>query len=306
MPNMNDKRLIVQATSADNHAHEVIEGERFEFGANWSRFLVLLNEERVRQAEVSIQRLLGGFDLRGKTFLDVGSGSGLFSLAAKRLGASVFSFDYDPQSVACTKELKRLYFAADDQWQVEQGSALDTEYLKTLGKFDVVYSWGVLHHTGDMWNALRNVGLLVRPGGLLSVAIYNDQGKTSTRWIAVQKLYNRIPSGLRLSVLLPSFAYLWGPSIIMDFIKLQPFRRWREYGRNRGMSPWVDLVDWVGGYPREVAKPEDIFNFYRGLGFTLRYLQTQGGDMGCNEFTFERGFDVEPIGETIVSPRESA
>ncbi len=48
--------------------------------------------------------------LAGNSFLDVGSGSGLFSLAAMRLGADrVHSFDYDPQSVGCTKELKRRF-----------------------------------------------------------------------------------------------------------------------------------------------------------------------------------------------------
>ena len=51
------------------------------------------------------------------------------------------SFDYDPQSVACTQELKRRYFAEDEQWIIEEGSVLDRNYLSRLGRFDVVYSW---------------------------------------------------------------------------------------------------------------------------------------------------------------------
>ncbi len=87
------------------HAQEVAGKQRFEFGANWNRFLAVLNDERIAQAEESLKRMLEVDNLQGKSFLDIGSGSGLFSLAARRLGARVYSFDYDPKSVACTREL---------------------------------------------------------------------------------------------------------------------------------------------------------------------------------------------------------
>lgn len=135
---------------------EIAKGQRFKFGANWKGFLAVLNEERIVLAEQSLRNMLD-MDLKGKRFLDVGSGSGLFSLAARRLGAIVHSFDYDPQSVACTEELRHRYFPSDDGWTVEQGSALDTQYLAHLGQWDIVYSWGVLHHTGAMWRALANI-----------------------------------------------------------------------------------------------------------------------------------------------------
>jgi len=147
------------------HQNELNAGERFAFGDNWARFLSILNDERIRMAEESLKRMLEVETLAGKSFLDIGSGSGLFSLAARRLGARVHSFDYDPQSVACTAELKRRYFPDDAQWVVEEGSALDMDYLNRLGQFDVVYSWGVLHHTGAMWQALKNVAPLVAGGG---------------------------------------------------------------------------------------------------------------------------------------------
>src|SRR5437773_11611755 len=131
--------------SINQHKLEILSGERFQFGENWKRFLGALTEQQIQAAEKSLKDMLGVKDLREKSFLDVGSGSGLLSLVARRLGARVHSFDYDPQSVACTIELRRLYVPADDNWVVEQGSALDADYLKSLGEFDVVYEIGRAH-----------------------------------------------------------------------------------------------------------------------------------------------------------------
>src|SRR5437763_14715558 len=124
------------------HSNEVAAGQRFEFGKNWAAFLSVLDEERIAKAEESLKEMLEVETLEGKTFLDIGSGSGLFSLAARRLGARVHSFDYDSSSFACTQELRNRYFPGDPNWRVEQGSALDAEYLRSLGSFDIVYSWG--------------------------------------------------------------------------------------------------------------------------------------------------------------------
>lgn len=268
------------------HATEVSAGQRFEFGKNWRSFLGTLDPSRITATEESLRRMLGLNSLAGKRFVDVGSGSGLFSLAARRLGAQVFSFDYDPQSVACTAELRRRFFTDDPQWTVQHGSVLDPAYLATLGRFDIVYSWGVLHHTGAMWKALENVVPLVAANGLLFIAIYNDQGKTSARWLRVKQRYNRLPPGLRFLVVWPNFCRMWGPRLIRDLLKGHPLRSWNDPGR--GMSAWHDVLDWLGGYPFEVAKPEQILDFYRARGFELIRMTTQGGDLGCNEFVFAR------------------
>ena len=272
------------------HATEVAKGERFEFGANWAQFLNVLSDERIALAEQSLRTMLGVNDLKRKRFLDIGSGSGLFSLAAWRLGAIVHSFDYDPQSVACTTELKRRNCPDGTDWIVEQGSALDKDYLQTLGQWDVVYSWGVLHHTGAMWQALDNVSPLVRPDGTLFIAIYNHQGGMTPVWQRVKRVYNCLPHGLRWVVLGPALIRLWGPRTLYDFLRGKPFHTWRNYSEQsiRGMSAWRDMVDWVGGYPFEAAKPEEIFRFYRDRGFVLRNMVTCGAGLGCNEFVFTR------------------
>lgn len=269
-------------------AAEVDEGERFAFGANWQKFLATLTEGQIRRAEESLRDMLQLTDLAGLTFLDIGSGSGLFSLAACNLGAEVRSLDYDPQSVACTRELQRRYHPGNVRWTVEAGSILDAQYLQAIPQHDIVYSWGVLHHTGDLWQALRNTFSLVKPGGKLFIAIYNDQGRASRRWLAVKRAYCGSPRFLRWMILLPCFLRLWGPTLLRDALRLRPLHSWRNYQSPRGMSPWRDVVDWVGGLPFEVARPEEVFHAARDAGFELRELRTCGGGPGCNEFVFVR------------------
>jgi 2-polyprenyl-3-methyl-5-hydroxy-6-metoxy-1,4-benzoquinol methylase len=276
-----------------DHAIEVSLGRRFEFGANWARFLNVLNDERIAQAESSLCTMLEVSDLQGKSFLDAGSGSGLFSLAARRLGATVHSFDYDPKSVACTQELKRRYFSDDNQWTIEEGSVLDRDYLSQLGQYDVVYSWGVLHHTGAMWDALDNIAPLVIAKGRLFVAIYNDQGGQSHLWLKLKKIYNNLPRLLKLPYALLVMGPRAAKSLLVATLKGRPssyFDYVINYSRRsmRGMSYWHDLLDWIGGYPFEVAKPEQIFDFYRDKGFRLDRLQTCAGGLGCNQFVFTR------------------
>lgn len=275
------------------HRADIRSGERFEFGDNWHRYLELVTEDRIRIAEKSLQAMIGMSSFAGRSFVDVGCGSGLFSLAARRLGAAVHSFDYDPQSVHCAQELRARYSQNDRGWTIDHASVLDDDYLRSLGTFDIVYSWGVLHHTGDMWRALETTSRLVNSRGLLFISIYNDAGGRSRRWTWIKKAYNTLPKRWRFLIMLPGAAYAWGPSLLRGLSHGRPLDEWAHYrskgSRGRGMSPYRDLVDWVGGFPYEFATPEQIFAFYHMKGFQLERLTTQGGGVGCNQFVFSRG-----------------
>lgn len=270
----------------------------FAFGENWSRFLACLTEARIKGAEDSLRRLLRTEELNGLHFLDAGSGSGLFSLAAHRLGASVTSFDADPASVACTQEVKRRYGQNAGTWQVLQGSLLDRAFLGTLGDFEIVYCWGVAHHTGSMWTAIENLLSLVKPHGKLVLAIYNDQLYISRAWRAVKRIYQRLPVFVRPFYVGVIGFLAFGKRLVVTLLAcllrlltlrnpFVPLMNWAGETQSRGMHRWHDLVDWVGGWPFEVARPEDVFRFVRDRGFTLDELTTSLGH-GCNEFALTR------------------
>ncbi len=271
----------------DRRPAETTSGPTFGFGRNWRVFLRRLSEEKIKAATRSLSVLLGPDTLRGKRLLDIGSGSGLFSLAAMRLGAAaVRSFDADPESVACEVELKRRFHPGDARWTVSAGSVLDAKFLESLGTFDVVYSWGVLHHTGSMWAACGNAAAAVVPGGILAVAIYNDQGRRSRVWRRVKKAYCGTPEPLRTVLFLPIPAYFEAKRALQGLAGGGRRARPARDQVARGMSPYCDWIDWLGGYPFEVARRDEVVSFFEGKGFRLEKLVSVGGGSGNNEFVF--------------------
>ena len=184
--------------------------------------------------------------------------------------------------------LKSRFFPDAANWTIERGSALDTTYLATLGQFDIVYSWGVLHHTGAMWRAIENVTNLARANSLLFIAIYNNQGWWTTFWRWVKLTYNRARVG-RWFILGTFCSFFATQGFLADVVRLKnPIKRYAEYKRSRGMSRVHDWVDWLGGLPFEVATPEEIFRFCKDRGFQLENLSLRGPGHGCNEFVFSK------------------
>ena len=281
----------------------------FAFGRNWMAYLNVVDEARIVRAEAALRTMLGRDDLTGCRFLDAGSGSGLHSLAAHRLGADVVSFDRDPASIACALKLRTEY-SRGGRWEVFDGSLLDSEFLARLGEFDVVYCWGVAHHTGAMWSAIGNLLACVSDGGLIALAIYNDQGETSRRWASIKRTYQALPETLRPPFVAAVMAAAWvrrslaaACSIMARVATLRsplpPIRCWiadmtTGNPQPRGMHWWYDWVDWVGGWPYEVADPGQVFGFLRDRGFRLREMSTPTGP-GCSEYVFERTGEVCPL-----------
>lgn len=258
---------------------------RFGFGDNWLKFVADLKEDQIVEAEQSLQKLLGRVDLSGLTFLDIGSGSGLSSLVARRLGASVRAFDFDPDSVASSQSLRDKYFPGDDGWTVERGSILDASFTQRLGKFDIVYSWGVLHHTGAMWTALERAASLVTPGGTLAIALYRKTPLCAA-WHIEKRLYAAAP-GVVQAILRGAYkaAYLIG----IAATGRSPSAYVRNYKSARGMNWHRDVHDWLGGYPYESASPNEVKTHLDQLGFiAIRSFEHPAGlglfGTGCDEF----------------------
>lgn len=262
--------------------------ERFTFGKNWSDYVAkYYSDERLRTAQGHLLEFLKLDNLHGRSFLDIGCGSGLHSLAAWRAGASrVFSFDYDAESVATTKRLWEMT-GRPDNWRIEQGSVLDESYVRSLEPADIVYSWGVLHHTGDMWNAVRLAALPMKREGVFYIALYSKEIYVDPpwqQWLDIKRAYNRASA---LGKRLMEWDYAWRATIKGDLLSLRnPWRTIAQYQRERGMSYWTDIRDWLGGWPMEFAGNMEAASYCNGkLGLELIGLRAGEGN---TEFLFRR------------------
>lgn len=252
----------------------------FDFGLNWQAFSEKRADAlRLNLAVQSLSTLLQRDTLQGVDFLDVGCGSGLFSIAAYLLGATrVIGIDINSQCIAVS-ERNRDRLAPKAPIIFQKTSALSSESLSSLGLFGVVYAWGSLHHTGAMWDAIRNVAKQVSPGGRLVLAIYNKH-VTSPIWKVIKWTYNRLPNlGQRCMTIL--FA---GIIYVAKFL----ITRRNPLDKERGMDFWYDVIDWIGGYPYEYATPQEIETFLKTQGYVLRHYVPARVPTGCNEFVFER------------------
>ena len=255
--------------------------ERFAFGKNWRSFSERLQPEDYLKAKESLEKLIP--NLQGKTFLDVGSGSGMFSIAASALGArKVLGLDVDPEAVSTSKELIEKI----SQWDLDvKKDAIDFKVESILNKglgpqqYDVVYSWGVLHHTGDMYKAFDVVKDLVAEKGNLIIAIYNKH-LTSPVWKMIKYTYVKSPKFIKTIMVFTILVIKFFTALII--LRQNPLKR------RRGMRYYTDIVDWVGGYPYEYASVSEVIDFFQARGFRLTKLIKTKGFTGCNEFVFEK------------------
>ena len=260
----------------------------FSFGLNWQLFLQNCNDERIRIARSSLIEFLGIENLRGKSFLDIGCGSGLFSYGAFQLGAErIVSIDIDPFSVQCCQHMHEKAHHPS-HWQISQGSVLDKPFISQFKDFDIIYSWGVLHHTGRMWEAIQNAAELVKPGGVFYIAIYNKvEGPIGSEfWLRIKKIYNFGPKFLR-----PVLEFLYTAALVSREIVMRrnPVKYVKNYQQDRGMSLDTDVKDWLGGYPYEFATSQEIIDFMKKHfpAYVLTNTKTCAS-IGNNWFLFKR------------------
>ena len=272
--------------------------KNFDFGENWLRFSNrYLNDQGIEKSKECFLLFCGGNPLEGKTFIDVGCGSGLHSLTAHRLGAStVMSFDINEKAVECCRALWKRE-GSPSNWEISAGSVLEDSLISKFGTYDFVYSWGVLHHTGAMWKSIENTSRLVAEGGQFYLAIYNKAEKwrvypegrfgPSRFWAVEKKIYAGLPVIFQNIV-----DYLVMTILVLLYLLTlkNPVKKIREHRNLRGMSWRVDIKDWLGGYPYEYASFQEVTEFMNKLGFDCEKVKSNEGLLN-NEFLFRKRED---------------
>jgi 2-polyprenyl-6-hydroxyphenyl methylase/3-demethylubiquinone-9 3-methyltransferase len=251
----------------------------FTFGDNWQRFSTSLDADRLAEAQASLYELVEPDWLRGRSFIDIGAGSGLFSIAAVKAGAHpVIAIDRDERCVAVAQHNAMRFLDPNEipALQIRFGDILQPDGLGN-STFDIVHAWGSLHHTGAMWQAIANAAGLCRVGGFFVLAIYN-RTPTSPVWLRIKRLYHAVPVPFE-------FAMAVGLAAVRSSARLvkgkHPLRT------DRGMNVWHDAVDWLGGLPYEFVSAAELTAALDRLGFTqVRARLTRRS--GCNEFTFQK------------------
>jgi 2-polyprenyl-6-hydroxyphenyl methylase/3-demethylubiquinone-9 3-methyltransferase len=257
----------------------------FDFGANWLNFSRrALDDAKVQQAREDFRRLTNGIDFAGKSFLDIGFGQGLSLFAAAERGARPHGCDINPRCAEAAANTARFYPAiSPDSLTITVGSILEPGIVTKLradtdgAGYDIVHSWGVLHHTGDMRRAIEHAASLVRPGGHFILAIYNRH-ITSLAWVAIKWLYCKSPAWVQRLLIGLFYPIIWLAKLAVT--------RERPTKQDRGMDFYFNVVDWVGGYPYEYASVDEVKALVEPYGFECVKVIAAQVPTGCNELVF--------------------
>jgi len=253
----------------------------FSFGRNWRSFSRFVSEDTIREAEDDVRRWLGPDGVAGKRVIDVGCGSGIHSAAIFRLGPlELLTIDLDPHSVECARRLWEVA-GKPANWRIQCADILDFDKLQTFGQFDVVYSWGVLHHTGHMWTAVENATRLAKPqDGRLWISLYT-KGPSYDHHLKVKRRFNSWPWPMKQAYVWRYLFHCWRGAR-RHGIKLS---QW--FWQGRGMNAYHDAMDWFGGLPYEVASAEEVVDFLTRRGWKTERVQEEHEEK-CSIYLFSR------------------
>ena len=263
----------------------------FKFGKNWKEYLEKTNDQNILYASRDLETILGTNNIKNKSFLDIGCGSGIHSLSALTLGAKyVESFDLDPINIKNTQNFIEKWWE-EKNYDIYQNNILDNNVQNK--KFDIIYSWGVLHHTGNLELAIKNSLKYCKSGSILFLALY-EKTYYCEIWKKIKKFYNSSNKFTKFSIL---YSYIIFKIIVLILLFKNPYKHIRDYQnneQNRGMLFFNDQVDWVGGYPYESITKKELETIV-GEDFSLRfYNKSKTGILrsllgnGCSIYTFEK------------------
>lgn len=244
-----------------------------------------LNKKVLHIYKNEFERLFTSVALKNKTFLDIGAGMGLSSLLATQAGAVCCAVDIDIYVFNLIKKNKKRFFQKYQSPKILVGSILDKQFLQmaiqvNTKRYDIVHAWGVFHHTGKMWQAIKNAQLLVADQGFFVFSLYNAHW-TSPLWKIIKLLYIRSP------LIIKKCIYALVYSLIAATIFL--------YNRKKPSDVYVHGIDFthlvldlLNGYPYEYAKPTAVISFMEHAGFKLQQFFPTEYPTGCNEYVFKK------------------
>jgi hypothetical protein len=266
------------------------ESRHFAFGKNWNDYSQTINNGMISEATQNLNRLLGNMDLTNVKVLDIGSGSGIHDVAFLRMGCeSLVAFDFDLDSVKTTEKIIKQNYTGSN-YQVYRDDILSLKYIP-IAKYGLVYSWGVLHHTGNLEEAIRNSCGLVDVGGYFAVAVYRKT-RLCNFWRIEKRFYSQAPRWIQLL-----FEALYVSVFAIKFTMIDRrsnfFQYVSRYEQSRGMKWIYDVRDWLGGYPYESISAQDLIDKFSELGFTLEIEFSSDPGLGllgsgCDEFLFRK------------------
>ncbi len=254
----------------------------FAFGKNWQAYVQhALTPQKVAQAKTAFLKLFEGIEFRGKSFLDIGFGQGIALFAAQERGAHVMGIDVDEENLRSLTKTAQM-FHSQQMPVVRIASILDDAFVETQlqqGQFDIVHSWGALHHTGNMLQAIHHAASLVKCGGYLVLAIYNKHW-SSPIWGRIKWLYNHSPEFVQQLLVMLFYPIIY----LAKFVVTGKNPKAKE----RGMDFFYDVVDWIGGYPYEYASIAAIQEIMERKGFVCVRIIPALVPTGCNQFVFQK------------------